>query len=649
MSQATVDTVILLRIVSSSIDGRAGEETAVTGPITIGREDTNGIVIAEASVSRKHASVEPAADGVKVTDLSSGNGVLVDSKKIDKVATIAPGQRFKIGSTVFECVKPAPAVTVLDEPAVEVSAHDAPTMFMAAPPAPAAAPPAAPAVPVPFLLRVVAGSRKGVEVEVTTGEATLGRAVDCTIAFEERDISRKHAKVESTAEGFLITDTNSTMGVWVGKKDVKSYLLRPGERVRLGDTVTIEVVPVGAPAVAVPEPVAAPQPEAEEVSPDATMFMPSKAAIPEAAAPPPPPPLDIDAPSPDATMFMTASQVAEASGGPSPADAPPAEEPSPDATVFMSASQVNMAAAQGTAAMPKADAAVFETMAIPAVKATPEPKAAPAKPAARPKAAPAPKPPAEKGVTDDDFSHTVVIHLPDLAKLTAPQAWSIDKEGEVSEFHAHKPILLDDPEHLWYVVTGGVLIFTVQVENGQPVGPRQHFLGILQGQCFFGFDSASYGLGSGFIAVAKQGTTVRKIKRARLQQLSKDPRQRAAVAGVVETWVSGLSSALMRDQTGKRTGELKLTAGQRVELKTDTKATAAGGVVWVDVTSGSIMFDDMSTPTFSLRRTLFPVTQASWIQPLSDEFGAMTTTPLDTQKALGDEAAWAGIDVRGIL
>ncbi|HEV3139684.1 MAG TPA: NHLP bacteriocin export ABC transporter permease/ATPase subunit [Vicinamibacterales bacterium] len=320
----------------------------------------------------------------------------------------------------------------------------------------------------------------------------------------------------------------------------------------------------------------------------------------------------------------------------------------------MSASQVRMAAAQGTAPVPKADD-LFSTMPIEAVKtpgpapeseAKPAPAAtsSPSKAAAKPTPAAAPKP-AEKGVTDDDFSHTVVIHLPDLAKLTAPQAWSIDKEGELSEFHAHKPILLDDPEHLWYVVSGGVLIFTVQVENGQPTGPRTHFLGIVQGQCFFGFDIASYGLGSGFLAVAKQGTQVRKIKRSRLQQLSKDPKQRAAVAGLVDTWVSGLSSALIADQHSKRTDEQKLKAGQRVELNTNTKATAADGVVWVDVTSGSIMFDDMSTPTFSLRRTLFPVTSYSWIQPLSDEFGALTTTPLDTQKALGDEAAWAGVDV----
>ncbi|HYM24616.1 MAG TPA: NHLP bacteriocin export ABC transporter permease/ATPase subunit [Vicinamibacterales bacterium] len=630
----TVETAVLLRIVASPIAGRAGEETPIAGPMTIGREDNNGIIIPEASVSRRHASIEPAPNGaLKVTDLSSGNGVYVDNKKIDKVATIAPGQRFRIAGTTFECVRPVIAATVLD--AAPVSEHDAPTMFMAAPPAAvaAAAVPPAKAAPRAFIIRVLAGSRKGAEIEVKDGRATLGRSADCTIAFEERDISRKHATIEWTDEGFQITDTNSTMGVWVGKREVKSYLLQPGEKVRLGDTVTIEVVPVAPAVPVVPEPVGRPAPVVEEVNPDATMFVPAKDAA--------PPPAEPEPVNPDATVFMTPSMVNM------PAAVPEPEPVNPDATVFMTPSKVSMLAASATQDMPAVKAPGAPEAKAPPAPAPPKP-AAPAAPKATqtkiPKAAPAPKP-SEKGVTDDDFSHTVVIHLPDLAKLTAPEAWSIDKEGEASEFHAHKPILLDDAESLWYVASGGVLIFTVQVENGQPVGTRQHFLGIVPGQCFFGFDIASYGLGSGFLAVAKQGTKVRKIKRNRLQQLSKDPKQRAAVAGLVDTWVSGLSSALVRDQTTKRTGELKLTAGARVELKTDTKATAADGVVWVDVTSGSIMFDDMSTPTFSLRRTLFPVTSYSWIQPLSDEFGTMSTTPLDTKQALGDDAAWAGLDV----
>jgi hypothetical protein len=46
-------------------------------------------------------------------------------------------------------------------------------------------------------------------------------------------------------------------------------------------------------------------------------------------------------------------------------------------------------------------------------------------------------------------------------------------------------------------------------------------------------------VGSGFLAVAKQGTTVRKLKRAELQEVAADPAQASAVAALVDTWGVG--------------------------------------------------------------------------------------------------------------
>jgi hypothetical protein len=63
----------------------------------------------------------------------------------------------------------------------------------------------------------------------------------------------------------------------------------------------------------------------------------------------------------------------------------------------------------------------------------------------------------------------------------------VDK-GELLNVPAHEPFLADDPNAVWYVVSGGILLFIVAVEKGEPVGTRTHFLGIAPGECFFGFD-----------------------------------------------------------------------------------------------------------------------------------------------------------------
>ena len=80
----------------------------------------------------------------------------------------------------------------------------------------------------------------GVSVELPLGERlTAGRARDAPIRLAEGDqnASRYHAAFEATPIGVEVTDLDSRNGVYVQEALVKSATLRPGERVRLGQTV----------------------------------------------------------------------------------------------------------------------------------------------------------------------------------------------------------------------------------------------------------------------------------------------------------------------------------------------------------------------------------------------------------------------------
>src|SRR5581483_2947551 len=132
---------------------------------------------------------------------------------------------------------------------------------------------------------------------------------------------------------------------------------------------------------------------------------------------------------------------------------------------------------------------------------------------------------------------------------------------------------------------------------------------------------------------------------ADLQAIAADPAQAPAVAALVDTWVLGLSKALIQGLPVSRGGEKPLTAGERAELDSKVRATSGAGVVWIEIWSGSILFDDMAAPTFTRRTALFPVTPDSWIQPLSDEFGPLAVTPAATADRLADDAVWYALDV----
>jgi NHLM bacteriocin system ABC transporter ATP-binding protein len=533
-----------LRIVASERPERAGEEIAINFPMTVGRDESCEIVLDDSSVSRRHARIEPADEGLRVIDLGSGNGVWLGGERIEE-RILTPGEQFQIGSTVFGCVRGAEDAPPPVEPAAK-------TMLM---PSPALAPPLPPPAPIPqpesVVLRVVDGGEgipAGTELTVQK-TATLGRAVECAIAFVEKDISRAHARLEITPDGLLLTDLGSMCGTWIGERKIDKTILKPGDKFRLGLRVELEWV------------------------------RPADAALPPAAE------------EPDATRFIPGAQAAEVAA---------------------------------------AEVARHAEAARPA-------EAAKAAPVAQPSPAPA------TPVSDPDFSGTVII--PVSPDLSAARPGRLEEAGELVELSAHRPFLLDDPASVWHVVEGGVMIFTVALDNNEVVGPRTHFLGVLPGQVMFGFDLQRYGVGSGFLAVSKQGTKVRKIPLARFQQLAAAPGQAERVAAMVDAWTLGLSKALIVNLTTKRTDEIALQPDQRVDLEKGAKATAADGVVWLDITSGSVLFDDMGTPVFTRRSSPFPLTPHSWIQPMSDEFGPLSVRPKRTAMVLADPGVWHGLEV----
>ena len=719
--------------------GHTGEDVLVDEPLVIGREEGCGLVLADTSVSRRHAQIDPAPQGLRLTDLNSGNGVWVGNDRVHEVL-LQPGHRFRVGSTVFECVEergaaegpPAPSA-FQQRLAVEQTARTS-----------------------GFTVHVIAAGEHVARDQVFSVKkpsATLGRGADCDIVLPEVDISRRHARIDVVAEGFRVTDLSSACGTWVGDRQVDMTVLVAGQRLRVGRRVVLEFAPAAEETVAADE--------------DATMFsMPAPAAAPAAArpavrpgpplAPPAPPPAAPPAvpttvtpaaappaaqAAPRAALPVTGAPAAAPPGSVPPAAGPPQEParpvPPPAAARVPVPPTADRPAApparppvakappalpvqaasddDATSAIPAALAAKLRgevagpvptpaagppaqtqadddaTLAVPAdvaarlrAAAGPPPTvpldddatmAVSADVAARlreaaqaPAAAPAPEPdlpdqehdstqmvtveqlqkmapsfadPTTAEEFETELSHTIVV--PMSARVVA-EARRIEEEGEEVKANAHKPFLLDDPAVSYFVVSGGILIFGVAVEKGVPVGPRTHLLGIVEGQVLFGFDTRKYGMGSGLLALPKTGTILRRIPVARLRELAGGPHG-SVVATLVSTWVNGVSKALIRNLPTKRTGELDLRAGQETTLTLQQKATAASEVLWIDIWSGSILFNDTSTPVFARKHVLFPVTPYSWVQPVGDEFGDLSVAPLTTEQAIASPDLWHGLDV----
>jgi len=76
--------------------------------------------------------------------------------------------------------------------------------------------------------------------ELADGVAEIGRSHDATISVADDAVSRRHAKIHSSALGFVVTDLDSTNGLFVNAARVRQHVLRDGDRIQFGTSTVIK-------------------------------------------------------------------------------------------------------------------------------------------------------------------------------------------------------------------------------------------------------------------------------------------------------------------------------------------------------------------------------------------------------------------------
>jgi predicted component of type VI protein secretion system len=85
----------------------------------------------------------------------------------------------------------------------------------------------------PRALLTVAGRRLLVPLE----GGVIGRSRDCEIVLDDAGISRRHAELRPSGEGWRVADLGSTNGLRVNGREVRvARSLNPGDRLQLGST-----------------------------------------------------------------------------------------------------------------------------------------------------------------------------------------------------------------------------------------------------------------------------------------------------------------------------------------------------------------------------------------------------------------------------
>ncbi len=83
------------------IDSSGKEVTLPSGPVKIGREPDNDIVISDSSVSRYHATVSIGPSAAVLNDNGSSNGTYVANQRVSAARVLNEGDRVRFGNVEF--------------------------------------------------------------------------------------------------------------------------------------------------------------------------------------------------------------------------------------------------------------------------------------------------------------------------------------------------------------------------------------------------------------------------------------------------------------------------------------------------------------------------------------------------------------------
>jgi pSer/pThr/pTyr-binding forkhead associated (FHA) protein len=84
------------------------------------------------------------------------------------------------------------------------------------------------------VLIVRSGPQAGDRFALSAAETRLGRHPDSEIMLDDITVSRRHAAIEQTPEGYVVTDAGSLNGTYVNQERIERAVLHHGDELQVG-------------------------------------------------------------------------------------------------------------------------------------------------------------------------------------------------------------------------------------------------------------------------------------------------------------------------------------------------------------------------------------------------------------------------------
>ena len=211
----------------------AGPSKGVThqihaGSNNIGRGQDNDLVLTDSGVSRQHALVVAENEKLTLFDLASTGSTELNGQKLEP-AILSTTSQIKLGESMLMLVDVEASESAA--PLETSGATDATIVGMPAP------------VQAGGILIVQSGPDSGKTFQLAEGDNVIGRS-EGSIILSDPLVSRRHAVLRRSGEGFIIYDLGSVAGTVVDGVEVTGDDLKGGDKIVVGATTVIVMDPL---------------------------------------------------------------------------------------------------------------------------------------------------------------------------------------------------------------------------------------------------------------------------------------------------------------------------------------------------------------------------------------------------------------------
>jgi NHLM bacteriocin system ABC transporter ATP-binding protein len=215
---------------------------------------------------------------------------------------------------------------------------------------------------------------------------------------------------------------------------------------------------------------------------------------------------------------------------------------------------------------------------------------------------------------------------------TQPIRWP-ENQGVIEERSGNAPLMLDDPDQVYFVERGSADIFSVPPVLNADSGARRYLWTASEGDVLFGFPPAS-GRAHKLMAVCVPGTQLRRIPLAQVEARAREEEP------VFVTLVAGLAARLSGALVRRPELEVPLEDGQAVTLERGNIAGTVGAMLWVRHELGESSFGGMAELRLGPADPPLPLCKGMWLEAASEE---VRLTVVDTTTCLASADGFRGL------